>query len=102
VCAVCAKAVFLAEKLIVEEKNSKKIYHKNCFKCAQCDVKLDLRNYGSNSGKVYCLTHLKEVNAADRRPGAIVTPSNSFIPEVREEKIAQKAETPSHIGTKHL
>jgi len=99
VCFICSKSVFLAERIIVEEKNSKKFYHNSCFKCFQCDVKLDLRNYGSTNGKNYCLTHLKEVNSANNRPNVVAT-SSSFIPEVKEEKIVQKSETPSHIAEK--
>jgi len=100
-CAVCAKTVFLAEKLVAEEKNVKKIYHKGCFKCASCNVKLDLRNYGSSAGKIYCATHLKEVNATNRPTGSATTSSSgSFIPEVKDDKSAQKSDTPSHIAEK--
>ncbi len=98
-CAVCARTVFLAEKLVAEEKNVKKIYHKTCFKCATCNVKLDLRNYGSAAGKIYCINHMKEVNAINRPTAVATTTSASFIPETKEDKVAPKSDTPSHICT---
>ena len=100
-CSVCSKTVFNAEKLVVEEKNQKKIYHNSCFKCVQCGIKLDLRNYGTHEGKTYCKPHLKELTMANVKPtGTVVSNNLSFVPEVKEDKNVQKSETPAHIAAK--
>lgn len=49
-CFACDKAVYMTERLVVEEKNVKKLFHKSCFKCTTCSIFLDLRNYGSVGG----------------------------------------------------
>jgi len=101
-CDVCNKVVYLAEKLIVEERNKKKLYHKNCFKCATCDLVLDLRNYGSNKDKIYCKNHLKE-QLEINKPVATSFLSNkaTFIPETeKSETPKEKSETPEHIKEK--
>jgi len=59
-CGVCEKTVYLAEKIDVEIKGDKKIYHKGCFRCSSCGLALNLRNYGSFNGILFCIPHLKE------------------------------------------
>eukprot|EP00123_Amoebidium_parasiticum_P015323 comp22899_c0_seq1/m.36213 comp22899_c0_seq1/g.36213 ORF comp22899_c0_seq1/g.36213 comp22899_c0_seq1/m.36213 type:complete len:229 (-) comp22899_c0_seq1:214-900(-) len=51
-CAKCGKGVFSAEKIRAFEKN----WHKNCFKCAQCDAVLSAANAHSVDGNAHCLT----------------------------------------------
>jgi len=60
-CAVCGKAVYLAEKMDVEMKGEKKLYHKICFKCSVCSVHLELRTFDSQNGILYCKTHLPQI-----------------------------------------
>jgi hypothetical protein len=62
-CESCNKTVYQAERLLVEDKSGKRLFHKNCFKCSTCDMTVDLRNYGSEGGKIYCKNHLKEATA---------------------------------------
>jgi len=97
-CSVCAKAVYMAERLIVEDKDGKRLFHQNCFKCTVCQLKLDLRNYGSSEGMIYCKNHLKEVTRTDKSTNAYVS-SGSFVPETKgEEKTSvEKKQTPDHI-----
>jgi len=103
VCDVCGKVVYLAEKLVVEERNKKKLYHKNCFKCTSCDIILDLRNYGSHKEKIYCKTHLKEQLEINKPASStFVSSKASFIPESEktEGQAKEKSETPEHIKEK--
>ena len=101
VCAICTKSVAPVERLVAEEKNIKKIYHNACFKCSQCGVKLDLRNYGSHEGSIYCRPHLKSATVTNVKPASSnVSVPSSFVPEVKEERSNQKSETPSHIAEK--
>eukprot|EP01118_Nematostelium_gracile_P020481 TRINITY_DN993_c0_g2_i6.p1 TRINITY_DN993_c0_g2~~TRINITY_DN993_c0_g2_i6.p1 ORF type:complete len:493 (-),score=202.64 TRINITY_DN993_c0_g2_i6:27-1505(-) len=100
-CVCCAKTVYAAEKLLVENRNDKLLFHKSCFKCNTCEIALDLRNYGSIDEKVYCKNHLKEEEASGRvRSGSYVPAVKSFIPDVEKSETAQKSETPSHIAEK--
>eukprot|EP01133_Synstelium_polycarpum_P008154 gene8154-9578_t len=62
-CAVCNKTVFFTEKTTIEEKDDKKILHKNCLKCTHCQVTLSLSTYASMNGVFYCKPHLKQLFA---------------------------------------
>jgi len=101
-CPVCSKQVFQAEKLVVEEKNKKKTYHKACFKCseADCGIQLDLRTFGTYEDKAYCLVHSKEKNKSNTRRSTYVGTATTFIPEVKEDAKQSKGETPQHIADK--
>jgi Pyruvate/2-oxoacid:ferredoxin oxidoreductase delta subunit len=105
-CSSCSKTVYAAERLVVEDKNEKRLYHKICFKCSVCQLALDLRNYGSKDGKIYCKNHLKEVTGTDKPVAATGMTSTgggssaSFIPEVKDEKLTEKGTTPDHIAAK--
>jgi len=101
-CPVCSKQVFQAEKLVVEEKNKKKTYHKACFKCSEpdCGIQLDLRTFGTYEDKAYCLFHSKEKNKSNTRRSTYVGTATTFIPEVKEDAKQSKGETPQHIADK--
>jgi len=101
-CPVCSKQVFQAEKLVVEEKNKKKTYHKACFKCSEpeCGIQLDLRTFGTYEDKAYCLVHSKEKNKSNTRRSTYVGTATTFIPEVKEDAKQSKGETPQHIADK--
>ena len=58
-CRACGKTVYLAEKLVVPDLKQQHIYHKNCLRCTKCDMKLDLSNYGTDNGRIFCKVHLK-------------------------------------------
>jgi len=104
-CESCNKTVYQAEKLLVEDKSGKRLFHKNCFKCSTCDMTVDLRNYGSEGGKIYCKNHLKEATANALKEKGVGTSTSttgpkSFVPETTEERKQSKGETPDHIASK--
>lgn len=62
-CEKCAKTVYATEKIVIEEKDGKKLYHKGCLRCTQCSVVLTLGNYAAMNGVTYCKPHLKQLFA---------------------------------------
>jgi uncharacterized CHY-type Zn-finger protein len=62
-CSVCSKTVYLAEKIVVEDKEDKKTFHKTCLKCSHCKNTLSLGNYASMNGVMYCKPHFKQLFA---------------------------------------
>ena len=108
-CNFCGKTVYIAEKLLVEDRNEKRLFHKGCFKCVVCDIILDLRNYGSVEGKVYCKNHLKEAQLhtiTNFSGNFFIYNNNKNISKVsselksNEEKQREKLQTPEHIAAK--
>jgi len=103
-CTSCGKTVYLAEKLVLEDRTMKRLFHKLCFKCSNCEIQLDLRTGGFSGGKVYCKNHLKEVSTentpSEKWKATPVIGNASFVPEVKEEKGIEKSETPEHIAAK--
>jgi len=103
-CTSCGKTVYLAEKLVLEDRTMKRLFHKLCFKCSNCEIQLDLRTGGFSGGKVYCKNHLKEVSTentpSEKWKTTPVIGNASFVPEVKEEKRIEKSETPEHIAAK--
>lgn len=116
-CAVCGKTVYLAEKIVVEDKEDKKTFHKTCLKCSHCKCTLSLGNYASMQGIFYCKPHFKQLFATkgnydegfgkDKHsknwtPQVAAAPS-SFVPVDKEEAASggsSKKETPSSIASK--
>jgi len=118
-CSVCSKTVYLAEKIVVEDKEDKKTFHKSCLKCTHCKATLSLGNYASMNGVMYCKPHFKQLFATKGNydegfgkekltskwtPNApSATPAgNSFVPvdKVEDAKPAEKKETPSSIASR--
>ncbi|KAN0038176.1 hypothetical protein ACTA71_000348 [Dictyostelium dimigraforme] len=62
-CTACAKTVYLTEKIVVEDKEDKKTFHKLCLKCTHCKLTLSLGNYASLNGVFYCKPHFKQLFA---------------------------------------
>eukprot|EP00871_Galdieria_phlegrea_P001335 jgi/Galph1/2201/GphlegSOOS_G892.1 len=56
-CEICQKAVYMAEKVTVDEN---KAYHMGCFRCSTCKVKLSLGNYTLLDGVLFCKPHFHE------------------------------------------
>lgn len=46
-CGKCKQIVYEAEKREIEINGKKEIYHKGCFRCADCNVQLELNSFGS-------------------------------------------------------
>ncbi|XP_032675395.1 uncharacterized protein LOC116846087 isoform X11 [Odontomachus brunneus] len=57
VCESCEKKVYPLEK--VETNN--KIFHKQCFRCLQCNCVLRMDSFTLNNGKLYCIPHFKQL-----------------------------------------
>lgn len=56
-CETCKKTVYPMERLAAD----KKVFHKTCFKCAECKSTLRLGNYAALQGKLYCKPHFKQL-----------------------------------------
>ncbi|XP_050339264.1 LIM domain and actin-binding protein 1 isoform X2 [Bactrocera neohumeralis] len=54
-CHLCSKPVYKMEEI----KAEKSIYHKNCFRCRECNRQLKVDNYQSHEGVLYCMVHFK-------------------------------------------
>lgn len=52
-CVRCTKTVYATEKLSGVDL----VFHKGCFKCKDCAVTLNLRNYFKADGDIYCKNH---------------------------------------------
>lgn len=111
---MCSKTVYLTEKIVVEDKEDKKTFHKTCLRCSHCKVTLSLGNYASMQGVFYCKPHFKQLFATkgnydegfgkDKHtknwtPQAVAAPA-SFVPVDKDESASSKKETPSSIASK--
>ncbi|XP_068598425.1 LIM domain and actin-binding protein 1-like [Brachionichthys hirsutus] len=56
-CIACLKTVYPLERLAAIQH----VYHKTCFRCAHCSNKLNLGNYASLHGNVYCKPHFSQL-----------------------------------------
>lgn len=57
ICKICGKEPYQVERIIAE----KSWWHKNCFRCSQCNKILNLDTYMSHEGILYCKPHHKEL-----------------------------------------
>nr|XP_022902798.1 probable serine/threonine-protein kinase kinX isoform X14 [Onthophagus taurus] len=58
-CKSCGKVVFQMEQI----KAERSVWHKNCFRCQECNKQLTVDTYQSNEGTVYCKPHFKSLFA---------------------------------------
>ncbi|KAK3930565.1 LIM and SH3 domain protein [Frankliniella fusca] len=58
-CARCEKTVYPIEEL----KCLDKIWHKTCFKCKECGMALNMRNYKGFNKDPYCEAHVPKAKA---------------------------------------
>lgn len=58
-CAICNKTAYPLESYNAIEKT----YHKDCFKCEVCRLKLNLSNYKGLEGRIYCGLHVPKAKA---------------------------------------
>ncbi|KAM7274500.1 hypothetical protein ACFE04_016366 [Oxalis oulophora] len=84
-CKACDKTVHVVDMMTLEGMP----YHKYCFKCSHCKGTLQMSNYSSMDGVLYCKTHFEQLfkesgnfsknfqpgNAAERRNEMNRTPS---------------------------
>jgi len=119
-CSVCSKTVYLAEKIVVEDKDEKKTFHKNCLKCTHCKATLSLGNYASMNGVMYCKPHFKQLFATKGNydegfgkdkltskwspaPAHASQTAGSFVPVEKTDDVKSTSEknvTPSSIASK--
>lgn len=57
ICKICNKEPYLVERVVAE----KSWWHKNCFRCKQCNKILTLDTYMSHEGVLYCKPHHREL-----------------------------------------
>ncbi|XP_008549205.1 kinesin-related protein 4 isoform X4 [Microplitis demolitor] len=57
VCESCQKKVYPLEKI----ETNNKIFHKQCFRCLQCNCILRMDSFTLNNGKLYCIPHFKQL-----------------------------------------
>lgn len=53
-CVACSKSVYQVERL----EYSGRVWHKNCFRCAESNIKLDIRSVVMHNDKIYCSKHV--------------------------------------------
>lgn len=58
-CQKCSRPVYVMERI----KAEKKIWHKECFKCVQCNKQLTVETYQSDHTTLYCKQHFKQLFA---------------------------------------
>jgi len=75
ICKICDKEPYLVERIVAE----KSWWHKNCFRCKQCNKILNLDSYMSHEGVLYCKPHHKELF----QPKAVV---NDILNEKKDVK----------------
>eukprot|EP00039_Didymoeca_costata_P013180 m.196347 g.196347 ORF g.196347 m.196347 type:complete len:450 (+) comp15698_c1_seq5:412-1761(+) len=56
-CVFCGKSVYAMEKGEADGM----VFHKACFKCAQCNKVVKIGSYASLDGKIYCKPHFKQL-----------------------------------------
>ncbi|XP_044764118.1 uncharacterized protein LOC123320762 isoform X11 [Coccinella septempunctata] len=54
-CKCCGKQAFQMEQI----KAEKAVWHKNCFRCHECNKQLNVDTYESHEGTLYCKPHFK-------------------------------------------
>merc|ERR1712179_526496 len=94
----------MGEKIVAEKAS----WHKNCFRCKECNKNLTLETYQSHEGNLYCKPHFKELfqpkavvedeNVArqerlKRRPRMIVLENN---PEELAEGVVRATDKPDY------
>ncbi|XP_038219224.1 protein-methionine sulfoxide oxidase mical3a isoform X2 [Zerene cesonia] len=82
-CAKCARPVYAMERIKAERRT----WHKECFRCVQCNKQLTVETYQSDHTTLYCKPHFKqlfepkpvdddEVDAAPKKHQMIICESN--------------------------
>ncbi|XP_022836533.1 uncharacterized protein LOC111363885 isoform X2 [Spodoptera litura] len=56
-CEKCSRPVYAMERI----KAEKRIWHKECFRCVQCNKQLTVETYQSDHTTLYCKPHFKQL-----------------------------------------
>nr|AEY80344.1 LASP class LIM protein ML038835b [Mnemiopsis leidyi] len=93
-CAACGKPVYPTEKLNCLDR----VWHKSCFKCQECGMTLNMKNYKGFEKKPYCMAHYPKVKFTQ----VAETPENKRLKENSDanSKAKYTAEFQKQKGTK--
>jgi gelsolin len=85
-CPVCKETVYGGDPSY-EIKGEK--YHQNCLKCLKCKMSLNISNYKSFEGQIYCRSHYNEVTEPVKLMvgGLLQTPGGTVAPIVHESPL---------------
>ena len=73
-CRACQKTAYPTERLSSQIGENKDVYHKSCFKCKTCAVKLSLAKYNMWENLPYCdncFVQISSQNKAVRRKNTL-------------------------------
>lgn len=62
-CTACGRTVYVTEKATLEDTKDKRVFHKTCIRCQECNKVLNVGNYTSLDGKFFCKPHYKQLFA---------------------------------------
>nr|CAD7255946.1 unnamed protein product [Timema shepardi] len=83
-CKSCGKQVFQMEQV----KAERAVWHKNCFRCKECNKQLTLDIYSSHEGQLYCKPHFRELF----KPKAVVEDEKEMPRRRRHEMIIRESQ----------
>ncbi|PSN56308.1 hypothetical protein C0J52_07511 [Blattella germanica] len=87
-CKSCGKQVFQMEQI----KAERAVWHKNCFRCKECNKQLTLDIYSSHEGQLYCKPHFRELF----KPKAVVEEDNE-PPRLRKPELIIRENQPIEL-----
>jgi len=62
-CLICKKTVYAQERIAT----AKHVFHKTCFRCAECGQRLNLQNNANFGEHYYCKPHFKQLQSLHGR-----------------------------------
>ncbi|PNF21129.1 hypothetical protein B7P43_G05074 [Cryptotermes secundus] len=87
-CKSCGKQVFQMEQV----KAERAVWHKNCFRCKECNKQLTVDIYSSHEGQVYCKPHFRELF----KPKAVVD-EDAELPRLRKPELIIRENQPIEL-----
>merc|ERR1711976_421252 len=83
-CANCGKTAYPLESV----KALDKVYHKHCFKCEECKMTLNLKNFKGLEGKIYCNVHVP-VSRSSTSADSVAVKTAVNAPKKKAEALGQ-------------
>eukprot|EP00211_Chloroparvula_japonica_P012040 CAMPEP_0119118372 /NCGR_PEP_ID=MMETSP1310-20130426/270_1 /TAXON_ID=464262 /ORGANISM="Genus nov. species nov., Strain RCC2339" /LENGTH=102 /DNA_ID=CAMNT_0007107733 /DNA_START=71 /DNA_END=379 /DNA_ORIENTATION=- len=83
-CAICDKTVYPLEDVKAADTH----FHKWCFKCTECKITLNLKNFKAVGGKIYCHTHTP-VDRASTSADSVSVSKAVNAPKAKAEALGQ-------------
>ncbi|KAL9266133.1 LIM domain-containing protein, partial [Drosera capensis] len=94
-CKVCDKTVYVMDQLAADGSS----YHKSCFKCSHCKSRLQLSNYSSMEGVLYCKPHFEQLfKEAGNFNKNFQTPAAKSIEKSAEKLTPELTRSPSRAA----